>query len=103
MAEVEGCARVRGRCRQELQSILALMFHCSMFRYKAVLVISTFFDVDVDVDVCCKGAFNSNLSVRKAGMFGKINILGCFVSPLFKQEGVARALARLLPFLRELV
>ena len=51
MAEAEACARVRGRCRQELQSILTTIFHCSMFMYKAVLVISTFFDVDVDV--CC--------------------------------------------------
>ena len=45
MAEVEGCARVRGRCRQELQSILTTIFHCSMLRYKAGLVISTFFDM----------------------------------------------------------
>ena len=38
MAEVEGCARVRGRCRQELQSILALMFAfvCQFYRLLCV-------------------------------------------------------------------
>ena len=38
MAEVEGCAQVRGRYRQELQSILALMFAfvCQFYRLLCV-------------------------------------------------------------------